>query len=264
MQRPRSGYGICRICGSAGKLTADHVPPRGVPKIGQRILHDLGLDQVQRSAGTRGKRFQGGVKFPSLCDKCNNVSLGASCDPEIIALAQRVDDHIRSGVYLDTLPICFSPARIGRAVVGHLLAAMSEEQILRAPAPLAFREYFSNPSSPFPTEARCFLWPHYSQIQFISIGHAIIMAEQVGICFTLKFYPLAFVIPWGSVDKWQFPGVEITALLQSNSTATSLVSLPMRERVRIDFPELPGETSMFSLLGAESIRYSRPFSARRS
>jgi hypothetical protein len=257
--------GVCRICGVAGQLTADHVPPKGAPRIGQRVLHDLGLDHAHGRSGRKGKHFQRGVKFPSLCEKCNNVLLGRDCDPALIALAVRVDEHLKSRLDVDALPIDIVPARLGRSIVGHLLASMSEDQILKAPTGQAFRRYFCDWSLPFPREARFVIWPHYSPVQFISTGHALITNDGIALVFTLKFYPLAFILPWEAPASWKLPGIDLTDLVRENSIQPTQILFPVKQLIRLDYPEVPGANDglMVSMLGQETIRYSVPFARRR-
>ncbi|MBZ0205928.1 MAG: hypothetical protein K8H89_06355 [Flavobacteriales bacterium] len=84
MSRRVQVEGMCRICGTAGPLTFDHVPPKrcfnnfpgyyeasvdtlfALDKAGQ--FPDMNTVVAQRKA----RKWQGGIGFNSLCGSCNN------------------------------------------------------------------------------------------------------------------------------------------------------------------------------------------------
>jgi len=75
MPRRKMRKGICHICGNYGDLTYDHVPPQKAfndrkfyTASGQDII-GLGPDEY-----SKGKCFQGGIGYYSLCPRCNNVT----------------------------------------------------------------------------------------------------------------------------------------------------------------------------------------------
>jgi len=54
-------FGKCNICGVPSKLTDDHIPPKGVPLVGQAFLQKL-TDGLGADRNAKGKRlFQNGV-----------------------------------------------------------------------------------------------------------------------------------------------------------------------------------------------------------
>lgn len=71
--------GPCSICGSPAQLTVDHVPPKGIARGTAMEMRDL-MDRLSVTE-VQGKfqLSQDGVKFRSLCPRCNNVRLGAEC-----------------------------------------------------------------------------------------------------------------------------------------------------------------------------------------
>lgn len=153
-----------------------------------------------------------------------------------------------------------TPALLGRAVVGHLLAASNETQAVNAPNVVAMRNYFLDRTLSFPDGARIHLWPYPDHMEFVSAGHAAITTHGNVLVYTLKFYPLAFMVAWDSNPDWALPGVDITALLQENSGQPRNLDLPL-DRVPTHFPELPSGNNgiLVTMVGDETIRYSVPY-----
>jgi hypothetical protein len=115
--------GACSICGIVGKLTADHVPPKGIPGIGAIELHGL-HERLLTSKGTnRSRFFQNGVVFRTLCESCNSIKLGQQFDPALIEFSKSIQRLLLSGLALPaTVKVKLKPNCVARGVVGHLLA----------------------------------------------------------------------------------------------------------------------------------------------
>ncbi|MDP9364827.1 MAG: hypothetical protein M3Q10_11490 [Chloroflexota bacterium] len=66
-------YGICHVCGTYAGLTEEHVPPKAVPNKNTYIELTfeqsirIGMDEIPQ-----GPKRQGGIRYPSLCGRCNN------------------------------------------------------------------------------------------------------------------------------------------------------------------------------------------------
>lgn len=113
--------GPCSLCGRHGRLTEDHVPPKGVPRVGQARLVEVS-DYLKGERATRTIRFfQRGVKYRSICAHCNTTLLGARYDPELIEFTRAVDKSLGQRLYLP-MQLKIRPNRLVRSVVGHLLA----------------------------------------------------------------------------------------------------------------------------------------------
>jgi hypothetical protein len=81
--------GTCSLCGNAGDLTFEHIPPKAAFNNLRTI--SLSWDQAMRlgpDAPVRGKIQQGGVGAYSLCPKCNNWT-GKVYAPGLIAWCYR-------------------------------------------------------------------------------------------------------------------------------------------------------------------------------
>jgi len=70
--------GICNICGEYGKLTEDHTSPKESATITQVEMHHIVGILSAEKPGSRVRVSQNGVKFRSLCNRCNNSLLGGA------------------------------------------------------------------------------------------------------------------------------------------------------------------------------------------
>lgn len=66
--------GMCNICGDDGPLTEDHTPPKGCVRPTamelQHVTHRLHAGKAIKT------KAQDGVKYRTLCARCNNTLLG--------------------------------------------------------------------------------------------------------------------------------------------------------------------------------------------
>jgi hypothetical protein len=76
MARHKKTLGICKLCGTNGELTYEHVPPRCTfNKKTKYVIVDF-LNHVQNdnflNENPKGKIKQGGIGYNSFCSKCNS------------------------------------------------------------------------------------------------------------------------------------------------------------------------------------------------
>jgi hypothetical protein len=72
--RKKPVIGHCRACGTLAALSWEHVPPRASPNKNTHI--QLTFEQAIRLGPDdipKGRQRQGGVQFPTLCGRCNNM-----------------------------------------------------------------------------------------------------------------------------------------------------------------------------------------------
>src|SRR4029453_11843006 len=115
--------GICNICGSHGRLTEDHTPPKGCIRVApvgiQHIADRLGAPR----SDVIGRFSQNGVKYRTLCRRCNNTLLGTQYDPALIEFVKTVGSYIRTSVRLpQRISVKTRPQKIVRALPGHIAA----------------------------------------------------------------------------------------------------------------------------------------------
>lgn len=244
-----SREGFCRICSEKALLTFDHVPPKGCAGIGKRNVHTLA--SYLWCEETKPRHAQSGMKFRSLCPRCNNTLLGHEYDPSLREFANRASMHLRVGDMNITLPdvvhVDVKPQRIARAIIGHLLAADMACGLNSppnpAPFPSAMQTYFLDPSSLAAPEMEIFYWLYPSDVQVI-INFCGIMALSVDGCILgcfLKFYPLAFWVIW---DRPKNIAINRRHLLPIRSGGIDdVVTLPISLRLvpRTDWPENPSD-----------------------
>jgi hypothetical protein len=77
MRKPRKVDGICHLCGSHGKLSFEHVPPRAA--FNDRPVRLYSFDEVMalgpgQTPKSRGRIQQRGVGGRTLCNRCNNLT----------------------------------------------------------------------------------------------------------------------------------------------------------------------------------------------
>jgi DNA mismatch repair ATPase MutS len=133
--------------------------------------------------------------------------------------------------------------------VGHLLAANSTEQT-NAPAQTnhmdePLREYFLNPSAPFPECYELHYWPYPYRAQVVVkyFSKLNISNRQKIIGHTIKFPPLGFMLTYTQSDNKQHNGqLNAPKLITQKDMEIDELSLSSLNLFQIpsgDFPEFP-------------------------
>lgn len=71
-RRRKRKTGDCCICGKNGLLTQEHVPPKQAYNKIRTVEYTLSDVLTSGKDSSKRKTKQGGVKFETLCEKCNN------------------------------------------------------------------------------------------------------------------------------------------------------------------------------------------------
>ena len=124
--------GFCLICGIYGRLSQDHVPPKGaitITKVEQR--HITELMEVEASI-VKGVPSPNGSKFKTICHNCNNTHLGGN-DGEVArvckSLTLQIKDYFfHSGNPYTLINTNIDAKKFSRAMIGHVLAATSVKE----------------------------------------------------------------------------------------------------------------------------------------
>ncbi len=201
--------GPCNICGTVDRLTEDHIPPKGVPRVGQAYLSRL-VDTLGAEKPGKGARlFQNGVKYRSICRSCNGDLLGATYDPHLINFCREVDIAFRDRVHLPT-DFIVRPNRLFRSVVGHLLAH-GVGLHRTGPFPAIKSDYFLNPTKAFPENLRLYCWVYPYQRQVIARWMTSIFDirfRTTPFVFSIaKFFPVAWLCADGELPPHVPSGV---------------------------------------------------------
>lgn len=202
-----SNEGYCVICGDFGKLSRDHVPPKGCNNLNDSQLRGLVSREIKRC-----RTSQGGTHFKTICSTCNGERLGHRYDPYIIELSNNITACIKAAsnniiALPRTLQRTVKPQRITRSIVGHLLAASAVNQInepnKQNPMDDALKSYFLNENEYFPDRFEIYYWLYPSRKQTVVkyFGKKNMNGSSTIIGHTIKFLPLGFYLVWDKPNK---------------------------------------------------------------
>jgi hypothetical protein len=193
----REKTGICNICKQPCELTWDHVPPQGgidVVPLGQyTILEQLaGRDDRPKHLET-----QNGVKFRTICTRCNRNLLGTEYDPTLNDFALGVGQFLKTTIKLpSSVGYATKPARLLRALFGHLLAAKSEVEDTKSDQ--LMRKFVLDNTALLPLDLNVFYWiypyPHVVVIRDVVMPATRGRFDRAGIFSILKYFPIAYLV----------------------------------------------------------------------
>ena len=150
----------------------DHVPPKGVFAPTQMRLDKLSecfnRNEDELHEVRPVMKSQNGIKFPTICARCNNGLLGAKFDPALIHFSNEIIRfHSETkGMYArDVANIRAQPHKIMRAVLGHL-SAVGTDRYRKGPHTEAVRDYLLNEQLALPTALKIYYWiyPNKEQV----------------------------------------------------------------------------------------------------
>lgn len=194
--------GYCLICGSFGRLSQDHVPPKGaitITKVEQRHISEMtgvGASKV------KGVPSPNGSKFKTICHNCNNHHLGGN-DDEVANACRRLTNQITNYFKYANNPYTIidtdiNALKFSRAMIGHILAAMSVEECKTEPdyspylQPL--KDFVLGDDHAIDDTHEIYYWfypfnKHLSAkiVGFFNEGHIAMVS-------LLSFFPIAFMI----------------------------------------------------------------------
>lgn len=193
----RSKLEKCNICGEIAPLTWDHVPPKFCFNDSRTQYNSL----FELSQGKQYTRVsQNGIKYRSICSKCNNTLLGSIYDKEYQKLVKTLHDiymspgEISQYIEIEGLEI----NKITRAIIGHLLAARNN--YLNSESENALRRYFLNPNLKPPDEFKLLYYVYpYNTIMitrdFVAkkIGNPEYAIPE-GVISCINTFPIAFIL----------------------------------------------------------------------
>lgn len=235
--------GTCNLCGAHARLTDDHIPPKGVPRVGQAHLMEL-VDMLGADRPTRGARlFQSGVKYRSICRTCNNERLGGRCDPALVQFCQAIHAALGQRLYLP-IDVTTPLNRVVRGIVGHLLAH-DVQTYRRGEVLAALTDYFNEDSAPFPERLQLHAWlyPYNDQvITKAAAGFFDFRYQQSALLFLLiKFYPVGFLITDGVLPPVPWHASRLDPLLTPAIDDVRLVRLSASALPPHRWPEAPSD-----------------------
>lgn len=202
LKHTQINQGYCLICGTYGKLTADHVPPKGsitVTTIEQVHLTELmGVDAIP----VKGIKSPGGSKFKTICGHCNQLHLGAN-DEEIKRvykqLTKLISHHFtHANNPFNQVSTQFNATKFCRAMIGHILSATTVIECKNKPIETPYftplqRFVLGDDSAINEThDIYCWFYPHRHHLS----AKMFTFRNRGNLCTisVLSFYPLAFSI----------------------------------------------------------------------
>lgn len=252
--------GKCNICGEIRKLTTDHVPPKGTIKFPKMKLYEI-TEALHANSGEKrkGRDFQQGVKFRSLCGYCNGDLLGGIYDPALIDLANNISRYLNGLFALpETTTFSASPGLVIRSVLGHVLA-LGVERFPRGEFGDAAAEIVLDKDAPLPEELGVYYWlyPYWDQVSIRHFSFLVKFGSPPLMVSLLKFMPLAFMVTWKPDPIFRFPFFNMTDFAVGSGNHLAEIPVNFTNLPPQRYPEAPGDHGV-TLHGPES------YYARRS
>lgn len=188
------------------------------------------------------RRSQDGMKYRTLCARCNNELLGRRYDPALITLSHEVGKLADSTLHLPAqLTVTMQPNRLARSVVGHLLA-FGLQQYREGSANEALTDYFLDEQLPFPAHMRLYYWmyPYANQIVVRHAGLSFTYLHDVAPFMLLKFFPLAFFLVVDEPASWRLNVRRLDGLLTTHIDDQVDLPIDLFGLPPAQWPETPG------------------------
>ena len=187
--------GNCNICNKYDVLTDDHVPPKGCLSKGNYVSYSI--YPRDDSNPEQFKEHQNGIKYRSLCKRCNNELLGRKYDPVMAKLTNDLKEKINSRFnYSRYISVTIKPNMIVRCLTGHILAASISTHRNKIHENLS--EFFLDERRVFPKEYKVYTSLYFKDSIIIAkdiLGNKYYNDFSSFVFFSiLKFFPVAFVI----------------------------------------------------------------------
>lgn len=240
--------GQCNICGRTAKLTEDHIPPKGVPRVGQAFLIDIHARLGTANTKRKARQFQRGVTYRSICSYCNTHLLGSRYDPSLVKMAKDVDRVIAERMWLP-ISLRVQPNRLMRSAVGHLIAH-GIGLYRRASFFRSMSDYFLDEGHVLPPRytAHAWLYPHNDQFVSQCVGLAS-AGRSTSLISVLKFYPICIALfNEAEPDFGSMATLRLDHLLCDDINAICDVELPVAGVPPKLWPEAPREMANEAVL----------------
>lgn len=246
--------GTCNICGEYGPLTEDHTPPKGCSRPTQVEIRHLSYLLSGSANPPKGRRSQNGVKYKTLCHRCNNTLLGGRYDPPFIDFVNAAAAYLRSPLALPAaISIPGRPQAIVRSLLGHM-SAQGVDRYLKGPLTEAVRDYFLDDSLPLPDGIQVFYWayPHRLHVMFRDAAYVHLPNGQPFSLWLLKFFPIAFLVAWDEPIGLRYPIQSMEPWRSAPINHTTDLPLDLANIPPLFWPEAPTNESML-MYGQEAI-----------
>lgn len=129
----KTAIGVCRLCGTTGPLSREHIPPKSsLGKSGYAVTVQRGDDYFE---GRRGQLYQRGFHTPVLCETCNKIT-GSWYGTEFAKWSdwgRSLLEAMRTGSKRPVPAFTGYPLRIAKQVVTTMIAASVGDLLERRP-----------------------------------------------------------------------------------------------------------------------------------
>ncbi|HEX5056543.1 MAG TPA: hypothetical protein VFX02_08605 [Gammaproteobacteria bacterium] len=238
--------GVCNICGIFGPLTEDHTPPKGCRKPSQVSLHYITERLTVEKQKTKGRISQNGVKYRTLCEKCNSHFLGTEYDPYFVKFVNEVGDYLKSTLVLPVvMKVLCKPQRIMRSVLGHL-CAQGVDRYKKGAITEPIREYILNSDRSLPDQIRIYAWvfPFRGYVMARDCAFTDLRVGKPVAIWLLKFFPIAFLVTFNEPNEYKFDFIELSKWRSEDIDFEVDMDVILRPLVEQYWPEAPNRTSI--------------------
>jgi hypothetical protein len=241
-------HGPCALCGYYSKLTDDHIPPESVGNFDRWNARSYLAASAANQDLLFGRRFNGGVRFRTLCADCNN-GLGGKEDKTIAAFFESVKKLVESPIILtSTIKVTTRPNELYKGLMAHLVAA--NDNGIPSAFDIEARELFFG--------RKALRWSTWSLFYWIFVGSELFLMRnayhttwhptvELRPLILLKLYPLAFMF----VQENWFLGVpNLRTYLQPRDDEEAEVPIELRLRDENPFwPAVVAPSNVIMLAG---------------
>lgn len=235
-------------------MTLDHTPPKGCVKPTQvQLRHVVDILSGDPSMN-KGPVSQNGVKYRTLCKRCNNGILGARYDPKLNEFANDLSGLLKTTLTLPSLiSITGKPQAILKSVIGHL-AAQGVDRYEKGKITDPIRDYIIDESLPLPAIASAYYWvyPYRPQVIIRDAAYSDINSKSTSIFWLLKFFPVAFLIVWGETPKFCRSLYSFERWRSAGSDVSADIPIRLSPSISQNWPEAPTDSSVVAF-GQEAI-----------
>lgn len=247
--------GPCNICGDVATLTEDHTPPKGWQRPTQVEIRHISSHLGSGPPTKQVRRSQNGIKYRTLCGRCNSGLLGSRYDPKLISLATELSLYLRTGMHFGSqITLLAQPQAIMRSVLGHI-AAQGVGRYQKGPKTGAFRDYLLNESLPLPDGIFIYYWvyPHRPTLVVRDAAYVnVAFGQNAFAMWLLKAFPLAFLVAWGDPSCMELAPQSFEPWRTAPFDLEVALPIKLRPLLPAYWPEAPSDNTIIAY-GKEAI-----------
>ena len=210
----------CNICGEVKELTWDHVPPKTVTEAKCVNVNRLfeGIPEDNNCAAV----YKKGIKYRSVCAKCNNVLLGAN-DSVYSDFMGEINNSIMEEQTKE-LAIHVNISSLCKAVLGHMLDAKNSYDS-NCIIDISVRDYLMGYKSKPDCKLYYWIYPYDTivvsrDVSIVNINNAIVPTGTISV---MACSPVAFLM---TDSKGYMPGLtDLVSLLTEDESESIIINV---------------------------------------